>query len=81
MNSSGTQCLDVGKNCRVLPHFSVHRRCNQNWSLGGKDCGTEKVTGETARELRYRMSRGGSNNDEVCPLAKSNVANLSNTLK
>src|SRR5437016_118181 len=58
----------------MRPHFSVHRRRDQNRRAGGERDGRERMTRETVRELGRYMRSSWRDQQQVRAVRKVNVA-------
>jgi hypothetical protein len=58
----------------MRPHFSVHRRRDQNRRAGGERYGRERMTGETMCELGDYVRSCGPDQQQVRAIGKLNVA-------
>jgi hypothetical protein len=58
----------------MRPHFSVHRRRDQNRRTGGERDGRERMTGQTVRELGDYVRSCRRDQQQVRAVCKLNVA-------
>ena len=58
----------------MRPHFSVHRRRDQNRRAGGERDGRERMTRQTVRELGDYVRSCGRDQQQIRAVRKINVA-------
>src|SRR5215471_1136243 len=71
--AAGFEFFHVLLRCGMGPHFSVHRRRDQNRRTGGECDGPEWMTGKTVREFSDDVCSCGRDQQQVRAVRKINV--------
>ncbi len=79
-NTVAPELHDVAAGRGIVPHQRIHRRRQQNRSVGGEQDRAGKIVRVAVRHLRHQVGGRGRHHDQVAVARKANVPRIELTL-